>query len=95
MTQNAGTFSPIPWIARDNRVKDAYGFEVCFQSPNPEYKQTAQEERNFQLIAAAPELLEALEEVCEQPPSGWSIADGMKVLAKCQYAIAKAKGQEP
>ena len=64
--------------------------DVCDNPGSGVY--TEQEKANARLIAAAPELLEALEEVVNAPPEGWSIKEGMKLLIKCRDVIAKAKG---
>lgn len=53
----------------------------------------AEQEANARLIAAVPELLEALEEVIDAWQYGSSIEEASEVYKKAKQIIAKAKGE--
>lgn len=93
------------WFFRHTRVRDANGFDVCFLSPNPQYQPTEQDKRIGLLLAAAPELLKALERIIESyeshmhseydyPNDPWTPKrDGDETYMQARAAIAKAKGE--
>ena len=51
------------WILRGSQIKDESGQDVCFMSVNPAYVLSEEEKNYAQLILAAPEMLEALQQV--------------------------------
>jgi len=62
-----------------------------------EYDNRAEMEANARLIAAAPELLEALERLCDEqngPPLIHYAPDWEEAMDKARAAIAKARGRE-
>lgn len=100
------THTPGPWIPR--RYKDHHGFSIyasgvdfgCIAerwetSPSPERE--AEMRANGDLLSAAPQLLEALEELARQPECKNATYNGNPFMAtaqnKARAALAKAKGQ--
>lgn len=80
-------FTPGPWIAAQSLVvRDGYGVEIAVTS----YKSHPQEcEANAKLIAASPELLEALQAV-DSMLSEPGKHNARSVLDKVRAAISKA-----
>ena len=81
-----------PWEARENRVLGPDGSSIAdtwFHQVHVADETLA----NARLIAAAPDLLEALETMIrlrkERNPDGWKLA-----FETCEAAIAKAKGED-
>ena len=77
--------TPGPWVAHETLVlfpKNAGGFDIR-NCPNPE--------SNARLIAAAPDLLEALQRLYKDLPYVNQANGGMQARA----AIAKATGEIP
>ena len=89
--------TPGPWMAQGNRVMAA-GEQIGFINANPSCC-TAEDWANARLIAAAPDLLAALQNarnVLAGIASGdlkTVSADG-PALAQCRAAIAKATGEQ-
>lgn len=83
-------WTPGPWNGRDIKVsdQDAAGISICFTyPPREEYR------ANARLIAAAPELYEALQ-VAELALR----ERGLRVLGEykqIESALAKARGEQP
>ena len=111
---NETKHTPGPWRAENHGINDnstIYGYDeykqtmiadVWPQGDDPDYPEGAIAEANTQLIAAAPELLEALARV-PMPPPGFDTEDGCRKYAEviihwldttCAAAIAKATGEE-
>jgi hypothetical protein len=88
--------TPGPWIADGYNVRVRNGRYIAYTGPShtppSEYpKQCAEEDKaNARLIAAAPELLEALENLMETCEYGDHNADEYNAAVA---AIAKAKGE--
>lgn len=101
---SAGKHTPGPWV-HDTRgqgkpdVRAASGravactWMVCGSAPKSDkgYEARCEEDRaNARLIAAAPELLAALEELV-----GWQTCVPDAVVEAARAAIAKATGEQP
>lgn len=89
-------FTPGPWIEYNNVVVlDVNDDAVCVK-PDDEYKGSKNWQVNARLIAAAPELLEALEEIVnvaiECDPRIIDLV-GRDRFQIARAAIAKAKGE--
>jgi len=89
--------TPGPWIERGYNVRVRNGRYIAYTGPShtppSEYpKQCAEEDKaNARLIAAAPELLEALQRLRnaeKSPREEWVAA-----IAHAEQIIAKAKGE--
>ena len=96
MKQDNGNHAatPGPWIYRSPTEYDNPHIGWCIDSPDSELvaevKITATVEANARLIAAAPELLEALEAIVDRMGQGF--VPTRKLLTRGRDAIAKAKG---
>lgn len=96
-------FTPGPWeMVGDDRWSSS-GFRIVDGQDNeveiaatgawgPEY--SAEEEANARLMTAAPDLLEALEEVMDCWLYGAAQPDKQKAISLAQQAIAKALGNQ-
>jgi len=85
--------TPGHWVLHEGKtaVNGADGHLVASCGSLP-YRNKWDEEANARLIAAAPELLDALDEFVNGPfPSGDGDVD--RLFAKARAAIAKARGQ--
>lgn len=86
--------TPGPWAIRSWRTEDSYGWEVICDQGLVLHAESAESEANVDLIAAAPELLEALlrmrDEVREFLPHVCGEA-----LMQAEAAIRKARGEAP
>ena len=95
--------TPGPWFAHDfsgvSGGNEVVASDYCVSCTTPDHITVAfmgnglrcareEWEANAQLIAAAPELLEALEEVL-----GWETLCPIDVYEQARAAIAKARGQ--
>jgi hypothetical protein len=84
-----GKRTPGPWrVARGRAVysvEDGEGFAVAQMWSDP-----AIQEANARLIAAAPDMLEALREVADLEPGHFATASAAKGIARA--AIARATG---
>ena len=96
-----GKYTPGPWTVNEYReVLDAQGRTICRVYLDGDRKPVATAKANARLMAAAPELLEALEAttawIVELAASGdagiWDGEDMDEVIA-ARAAIAKARGQ--
>lgn len=89
MTQH----TPGPW----ELVKQEDDFEikhkVYFIGSVYDFNQFPENEANARLIAAAPDLLEALEYMIEEATSGQFSNPSEEEIQKARAAIAKAKGE--
>lgn len=66
----------------------------CFQPASSEYYAKGEPEANARLIAAAPDLLSALQDVIGFIPACYNEAGEHPVYAKARSAIAKATGKQ-
>ena len=94
------THTPGPWSVTDNRsLNGAYWIEFDFACSIAEVRHGGEDtwegdaypgtpEANARLISAAPELLEALEDLCD-----WGTECTQDKWDKARAAIAKARGQ--
>lgn len=90
--------TPGPWWVEESGIRDRGGY-ICHTRPAQRYpdqeerfiKETVERAANKTLIAAAPELLEALQELAECGAEAWG-ADRPCVRIAFE-AIAKATGQ--
>ena len=90
------THTPGPWhIAEDMRgIGNQHVSGVCDMVGNPVANCGTNAEANACLIAAAPDLLAALERARNHLiMSGTRQTDAPEALAQCVSAIAKAKGE--
>ncbi|OYW47629.1 MAG: hypothetical protein B7Z36_02360 [Novosphingobium sp. 12-63-9] len=84
--------TPGPWVARDDRTIAANGVPLlrCYAGRN--------EKANARVIAAAPELLEVLQEAVAQygkPGGPWNVpSDPGGWLDRARQAIARATGAQ-
>lgn len=96
-----------PWFVREiDLLEGGKGVEVVAGDgevicDNQTYYPQALDPRNARLIAAAPELLEALSTLLNMDVKGHRLGDrlqfstpGRKILDKCNSAIAKALGED-
>jgi hypothetical protein len=87
------THTPGPWVVKNGTSILAGKSQVANTGfkmgdwPKEDYET---ERANARLIAAAPDLLAALEMVVNAADTGWEISDG--AWMEIQAAIAKAKG---
>ena len=82
--------TPGPWRELVTRIDDANGYQICHLDLHG--KSEAERDANRRLIAAAPDLLEALKEaldVCIWPSRALS-----DIHDKASAAIAKAEGEQ-
>lgn len=96
---SAAKHTPAPWTVTDTGVRDVGGYIAftpkAFHYPNQDEryeKEILEREANARLIAAAPELLEALKEIiysCEIP-----FCDPSELVIKARAAIAIAEGKQ-
>lgn len=99
----AFTQTPGPWIAHKYPTKRGYGFVIqseehrgiSIASLSPGISTDRIEpiaEANARLIAAAPDLLAALEELLESQRGDWPLRQA-EAKQQARAAIAKAKGE--
>lgn len=74
--------------------RDGYGILSCDGIPNTPHDQPVVGVSNARLIAAAPELLDALEEIVGYTGGAKTALDDEDVMERAFDAIAKARGQE-
>jgi hypothetical protein len=91
--------SPGPWVAFENglarcAVKDARGIWLTYRAGDSNQLSNEEVEANARVMAAAPELLEALIAI-RSIEFGHSEADICEVRMQCDAAIAKATGDQP
>lgn len=102
-------FTPGPWINDDGRIYGSDGYFICDIAPN-NAAISEQDMFNAPLLAAAPDLLEALRDSLAQhhlslsylhhrrdkegEPVNDWIEDEEAIINKIEAAIAKATGQE-
>jgi hypothetical protein len=81
-----------PWMVRNGKIieKCYNGFVIADVRGATE---VTQDEANARLIAAAPELLEALKSVAARTGIPKSEADWLKMIEIVNHAIAKAEGK--
>lgn len=92
MTTTKHTFTPGPWlIGKAGTDKAIYDGKGGWVATIPDMLLNDEQKANAHLIASAPDLLEALEEVLKSLEWQENILDGLAVQ-KAQAAIAKAKG---
>ena len=91
----SGKHTPGPWRAvsmwaddADSVVAETSWFCVMVEPSLHDYENKEVDEANARLIAAAPEMLEALK-ACAQFADGKGMVNGVNILA----AIAKAEGE--
>lgn len=93
MSEFMGT--PAPWSRNGNAVFNDDGYDIAHLTYG-EYTGIKEDEANTNLIAAAPELLEALIEA-RVWVQGWNAAheseESYKALIMCNKAIDRALGQ--
>ena len=79
--------TPGPWSINGNKI-DGNGYHIVSVNSH----RTSEGEANARLIAAAPELLEALILICDRD---WAYAgmEEMKIIISARSSIAKATGQ--
>ncbi len=83
--------TPGPWRELVTRIDDANGYQICHLDLHG--KSEAERDANRRLIAAAPDLLENLRQLCELLESiGHDCTPAREVIARA--AIKKAEGQE-
>lgn len=85
------SYTPAPWEAfPSNVIRDSYGVEIAVVSPKSHFSENS---ANAKLIACAPELLAALEEIvenavrhnsCEQRITNYSFQIAKALIAKAQ-----------
>ncbi len=97
VTKENGGGWPGHRIAMPGRMRDGARTVAITYRQNSEPEWVAEDEANARLIAAAPELLEALEDIIEQADLtlfriGPDLADSIRVFGK--PAVAKAKGTD-
>ena len=96
-TQTLDMFpSPGPWtIYEENgeiEIRDANGKAI---TTIPYEFRTARDEANARLIAAAPDLLEALQKILWTPIDVTDLEKYASVLVLARAALAKAEGGQP
>ncbi|TKY81063.1 hypothetical protein R0L47_13540 [Pectobacterium polonicum] len=102
-----GKHTPGPWFVNgkesikvtgnmnviQTHSSDGLGYHVAYASGWVDDKETAEEARcNANLIASAPDLLEALEGIIADEGRGWAAINPPRTEA-AKAAIAKAKGE--
>lgn len=89
--------SSASWKRKEWSIFNAYGDEICqilpCDSSGYTGDDTDEDEANANLIAAAPELLQALEEVMECWMKNEYITKHRDVFIKASNVIEKAKGE--
>ena len=86
------THTPGPWhVESGDEVRAADGWEVAYIYGAS--RQRVDWEANARLIAAAPELLEALEAITAN--ASWADWRDLDQILNARAAIAKAKGETP
>ena len=89
--------TPGPWKLTGWTAPDSYGWNIECDQRFQLHAESAESEANAYLIAAAPELLEALEDAATQLQCGC----GHPSCGRCKDSryytevIAKAKGEKP
>lgn len=84
-TETIERYWPTPWNVAVNQVIAANGATVCIASAR-------NGETPAVLIAAAPELYEALTELCDRIGARWFLEQNW---AKPLEVLAKARGEQP
>lgn len=91
--------TPGPWNADGARIDDSSGFHVGWANEYASSFGNGVHRANARLIAAAPELLEALENIwdflAEDDGEGACSPLYQSAIDKVKAAIAKAKGEAP
>lgn len=83
--------TPGPWIVRQcggNGYSGQKGYAIDFNEDQEQVADFVYEEADAHLIAAAPDLLEALQEIAEYPA-----LDALEMKRIARNAIAKARGE--
>lgn len=96
---SAAKHTPGPWWVTDSGVRDAGGY-ICHTNKAQRYegqderyeRETAERAANARLIAAAPELLEALSQIRELAYSGRHEEHFNAIQDRAEAALAKAAG---
>lgn len=99
-------YTPGPWSVFNHSWSDttilAYGFEhgICSLDINHATEESQEEDEaqmaaNARLIAAAPDLLDALEDLCERMEQIVRDDQSTPCTVKARAAIAKATGEQP
>ncbi len=83
------THSPLPWASRGGEIVAADGVVVARVDGPNRVDLIPTRDANRALLAAAPELLEALQYIMEWDAGLW---DPQKARSMARAAIAKAKG---
>jgi hypothetical protein len=92
--------TPAPWWVADYGVRDRGGF-ICARIAVQRYegqderfaREVAEHDANARLIAAAPDLLEALRDMLNTLTDGPDESDVARVFGVSRAAIAKATGE--
>lgn len=84
------TYTPMPWIVESDGTSIAMGDQVVIVSPAPDTASREEMKANARLIAAAPDLLTALQTMVIGQEMGHFSADAYAVA---RAAIAKARGE--
>ena len=84
--------TPGPWASDTTGVKDADGYSVCSTGNNRAIV-GAERTANLQLIAAAPDLLDALRRMLRHIPDDMGGASLSDDIHRARAAIARATGE--
>jgi hypothetical protein len=92
-------FTPGPWNQGDGSISSqrlVYGgkYNVLIASTENNSVSLSKGKANARLIAAAPDLLEALEEIMDGYLYGCDMETKRENIAKARAAIARAKGEQ-
>lgn len=89
--------TPGPWCIDDNgqiRAQDndaiIAGIDYGGTLHGRENFTPSQMVQHAKLIAAAPDMFEALKDVIAAPEEGWTLQQGLDLLQKCRAALVKA-----
>lgn len=97
MTQSKHT--PAPWSVGERITgkgferSTVYGETLIAEVYSQAFKDIENEKANAHLIAAAPELLKALQDVLPHVANNYSSISRQRILKPLKEAIAKAKGE--